>query len=103
MSRNAVKAEKKRYIQTVGIKEEAYMNKKAITKFISYLNKDKIANVVGHLWALGIIFTIFDMFCLQFQFRLFVTYFFYYITPIVTIVIIVRVIILFRRFKATII
>lgn len=101
MSRIAVKTEKKRYIQTVGIKEEAYMNRKAINKFISYLNKDKIANVIGHLWTVGIVFTIFDMFCLQSQFRLFATYFFYYITPIVTIVTIVRVIILFRRFKAT--
>ena len=77
------------------------MERGYINKFISYLNKDKIANVIGRLWMVGIVFTIFDMFCLQSQFRLFATYFFYYITPIATIVIIVRVIILFQRFKAT--
>lgn len=77
------------------------MERGYINKFISYLNKDKIGNVVGRLWMAGIVFTIFDMFCLQSQFRLFATYFFYYITPIVTIVMIVRVIILFQRFKAT--
>lgn len=75
------------------------MNKKLINDFISYLNKDKISNVTGLFWMIGMVFTILDVFCLQYRFKLFATYFFYCITPIVTITIIVRIIILFRKFK----
>ena len=75
------------------------MSKESINNFISYLNKDKISNVVSFVWILGMFFAILDVFCLQSNFKLFTTYFFYYITPIVAIIIIVRTIILFRKFK----
>lgn len=75
------------------------MSKESINNFISYLNKDKISNVVSFVWILGMAFAILDIFCLQSNFKLFTTYFFYYITPVVTIIIIVRTIILFRKFK----
>ena len=75
------------------------MSKESINNFISYLNKDKISNVVSFVWILGMVFAILDVFCLQSNFKLFTTYFFYYITPIVAIIIIVRTIILFRKFK----
>lgn len=75
------------------------MNKESINNFISYLNKDKISNVVSFVWMLGMVFAILDIFCLQSNFKLFTTYFFYYITPIIAIIIIVRTIVLFWRFK----
>ena len=75
------------------------MNKESINNFISYLNKDKISNVVGWGWMVGMAFAILDVICLQSRFKLFTTYFFYYITPIVAIIIIARMIILLRKFK----
>ena len=75
------------------------MNKESINNFISYLNKDKISNVVGWGWMVGMAFAILDVFCLQSRFKLFTTYFLYYITPIVAIIIIARMIILLRKFK----
>lgn len=69
--------------------------------FIIYLNKDKISNVVGIIWIVGFIFTIFDKFYFQSRFQLFTLCFYYYIIPILLFITIVWVVILFKRFKKT--
>ncbi|WP_302592358.1 hypothetical protein [uncultured Bacteroides sp.] len=75
------------------------MNKELINSFISYLNKDKLSNVVSWVWMAGWAVTMLDVFCLHDRFKLFTICFYYYVTPIVAVIIIVRTVMLFRKFK----
>lgn len=75
------------------------MKNNSINNFISYFNRNKVVNAIGYIWLLGLGFSMLNLFCLHSQYKPFNTIFFYYVTPIYAIVMVIWMLTSFRQFK----